>query len=66
MGQYWRIVDLTLMESLYELGKLGESIGDGFNKIVDLLRTEVEVPKTANLGPSKLANVSTWKGVGPR
>lgn len=54
------------MESLYELGKLGESIGDGFNKIVDLLRTEVEVPKTANLGPSKLANVSTWKGVGPR
>jgi len=37
MGQWWRIVDLTLMDSFYGLEKLGESIGDGFNKIVDLL-----------------------------
>ena len=56
MGQYWAIVDLTLMRCCANLSKLGESLWGNFSWLESLIeaRSQVDFPDPPVLGPSKI------------
>lgn len=43
MGQYFKIVDFDLMQSLYGMGKLGENVTNDFEELIRMI-CEVEMP----------------------
>lgn len=44
MGQYFRLIDLDLMVSLDDMGKLGENVQESFDKVIEAI-CEVDTPR---------------------